>query len=356
MKKLFTLCTLMISVSIAWAQEANCVQTLRLAQSTYEQGRLHELPGLLANCLKSGFTDEEKRQAYLLLTMSYIYLEEPEEADGAMLKLLQTDHFFEPDDDVHPAEFISLYNKFRTKSLFRAGVALGPTFNMASVVKDYSVGQAATGTGKYSPRVGFQIGLVFEKDLLERGPNKPPLLTLAPEFNLALRGYSYSTTPFFDEDGDLPVASQDFIAKISRFELNPLVKLNLKKSKWNPFIVAGPGINYLTKNTFSAGNTKWDNGAGAVSGADLENFKDTGKSVSVSGTIGLGVRIRFGGLYGTFDVRWRQDVSNFINTSQRNIPEVLFDYGIPTDDFRLSTFSINLGVQYAYFNPKKLIK
>lgn len=340
----------------AFGQDANCVQTLRLAQSTYEQGRLHELPGLLAGCLKSGFTDEEKRQAYLLLTMSYIYLEEPEEADGAMLKLLQTDHFFEPDDDVHPAEFISLYNKFRTKSLFRAGLALGPTLNMASVITDYSAGQAAGGSGKYSPRPGFQIGLVFEKDILERGSEKPPLLTLAPEFNLALRGYSYSGTPFMDEDGVEPAATQEFIAKIQRFELNPLVKLNLKKSKWNPFIVAGPGVNYLTKNTFSGGNTKWTNEAGAVSGADLDIFKNTGKTISLSGIVGVGVRIRFGGLYGTFDVRWRQDVSNFINTSQRNIPEVQFDYAYPTDDFRLSTFSINLGVQYAYFNPKKLIK
>jgi hypothetical protein len=291
-----------------------------------------------------------------LLTMAYIYLEEPEKADEAMLNLLRTDHFFEVDRNVHPAEFISLYNKFRTKSLFRIGANLGPTFNMASVYSDEYVGQTAAGAGKYAPKVGFQIGLVFEKDILERGNDKPPLLTLAPEVVYAIRSYGYSSTPFVNDVDETPAAAQEYTAKINRFEINPLVKVNLRKSNLNPHIIVGPGLNYLLSNTISGAVLNWNNGAGTVTGPDIDTYKSTGNALSVSGVLGFGVRLRFGSVYGTLDLRWRQDISNFINSSSRNVPEVQFDYAVASDNFRLSTFSVNLGIQYAYFNPKKLIK
>ena len=102
----------------------DCAQSLRLASSSYDQGRLHEIPELLKKCLDNGFTSIEKVNAYKLLALSYLYLEEPEKADEAMLELLNTDHFFEPNQAVDPAEFIGLYNTFRTKPLFSIGVKL----------------------------------------------------------------------------------------------------------------------------------------------------------------------------------------------------------------------------------------
>src|SRR5690349_4248403 len=92
-------------------QTANCTQVLRLARAVYEQGRLHELETLLKDCLAgevgttNGFsTVQEKVDAYRLLCLSYIYLEEPTKADEAMQGILDTDHFFavNPTD---PAEF-----------------------------------------------------------------------------------------------------------------------------------------------------------------------------------------------------------------------------------------------------------
>ena len=78
----------------AYGQSTSCAQTLRLAQSVYDQGRLQELNGILQNCLQNGFTKQERVEAYKLLTLSYIYQEEPEKADEAMLDLLRTDPYF----------------------------------------------------------------------------------------------------------------------------------------------------------------------------------------------------------------------------------------------------------------------
>ena len=120
MKRLYLSAFIILLLSQgSYAQLTTCAQTLRLANSTYEQGRLHELPDLLAKCLENGFDKQEKVQAYKLLALTYIYLEEPEKADEMMLKILQTDNYFTINKDIDPAEFIALYNTFRTKPVYR---------------------------------------------------------------------------------------------------------------------------------------------------------------------------------------------------------------------------------------------
>src|SRR6187549_1035341 len=94
MKRLIPLIFLVLISLEGYSQLVSCSQTLRLARSTYEQGRLHEIPALLAKCLAGGFSQQEKVEAYKLLCLSYIYLEEPQKADEAMLNLLRTDHYF----------------------------------------------------------------------------------------------------------------------------------------------------------------------------------------------------------------------------------------------------------------------
>src|SRR5882672_2230160 len=116
MKRLyFLIIGSVVNVTTAFSQASNCTQTLRLIRTTYDQGRLHELPSIAEGCLTApkgkGFTDEEKKEAYRYLTLAYIYLEEPEKADEMMLKLLETEHFYVVNTSIDPAEFIALYKK-----------------------------------------------------------------------------------------------------------------------------------------------------------------------------------------------------------------------------------------------------
>ena len=82
MRKKLLLMAVVMSAGMHMARgQSTCAQTLRLAQSIYEQGRLHELPQLLEHCLSDGgFNEEEQVSAYKLLTLTYIYLEEPVQA------------------------------------------------------------------------------------------------------------------------------------------------------------------------------------------------------------------------------------------------------------------------------------
>src|SRR6478609_1558916 len=130
----------LIGFNSAFAQQGGA-QTLRLAQSIYEQGRLHELPSLpgLKDSEIIKYSKSDQVNAYRLLTLANIYLEEPEKADENMLKLLQTEHFYEPNEQVEPAEFIGLYKTFRTKPVFNIGLKFGPNSTIPMISSQYYV-------------------------------------------------------------------------------------------------------------------------------------------------------------------------------------------------------------------------
>jgi hypothetical protein len=113
-------------------------QTLRLARATYEQGRLHEIPSQLSEEIISQMSKQEKVEAYKILCLSYIYLEEPEKADEAMLNILSTDHYYEINDRVDPAEFVALYYTFRRNPIYRIGAKLGGNFSRPNVSESVS--------------------------------------------------------------------------------------------------------------------------------------------------------------------------------------------------------------------------
>src|SRR5688572_13334809 len=222
----------------------SCVQTLRLARATYEQGRLHEIEGQLKPCLDGGFTKDEKQlevEAYKLLCLSYIYLEEPEKANEAMLNILKKDHDFQINTAVDPAEFVGLYNTFRSKPLFSVGVTFGPNATIPNVTENYSVGGSSAGEGKYSPKVNIQIGLVFEKQLFGK-------FTAAPELSFSNRSFTYTNPNLFLSDvNGASVANQTGDIKQTWLDLNLLMQYKLGKGILNSYVGFGPNVGMLVK-------------------------------------------------------------------------------------------------------------
>ena len=91
-----------------------CAQTLRQARTVFDEGRIHEIETLVSSCIEKGFTDEERTEAYRLLILSYIYLDEADKADEAMLALLRVNHHYQVNEQADPTELIVLYETFRT--------------------------------------------------------------------------------------------------------------------------------------------------------------------------------------------------------------------------------------------------
>jgi hypothetical protein len=360
MKRLLTpavVLTLLIS-SPVFAQEldVNCTQTLRTARNTYDQGRLHEIPQILQKCLANGFTETEKIEALKILVQTFIYLEEPAEADKAMLTLLQTDHFFIPNDQADPIEFISLYKKFRTKPVWRVGVKFGALTSGVSVIKNHYVWEESAGKGKYSSQVGIQFGGVFEKDLNDR-------IVLAPEVMYQTAKFTYKNdTPLKKDEEDKTVTQQILdLKKQTRVSLNLLVQYKLGKlgditDNFIPFVAIGPSFNILT----DAQSTLTTNVTQLVTGPTLIDLEGNYKRMTLSAIGLVGAKLRLGGLYITGDLRLQFGVGNVVNTKNRFHWEGktadMAKYGIVDNDFSLSSASFNIGIMIPKFSPKKLIK
>lgn len=349
---------LLAGLSVASAQAPNCTQVLRLIRTTYEQGRLHELPDLAKSCLAGigtqGFNKDERKEAYRYLTLSYIYLEEPEKADEAMINLMNTDHFYQPNKEVDPAEFIALYNKFRHDPLFRVGLKFGMNLTQPNVTHYYNVGSAGAGKGSYSMSPSFQVFGVFEKDFFHKSPwNR---LVLAAEVGYVSRAYTYTNgeLALADEPPFAPVSNQQFELSHQFIDLNVIGQFKFKNTmNVQTYLGGGPGISYLLGSSNLA-TTVLGNGF-TVTGPAIDDT-ETYNKLLISFTAVAGIKYKFGEVYLTAEARYQYGFTNVVNPATRTNDEVAFDYQGRYNDYHLSNLHLSIGIIYPHFKPLKLIR
>lgn len=348
-----------LSVGYSYAQTSTCAQTLRLARSTYEQGRFHEIPALLENCLASGdskFTKQERVEALRILTLAYLYQEEPELADATMIRLLNTDHFYEVNRNVDPAEFTALYATFRTNPVFALGLKFLLNTTYPTALNNYYVASGSPGKGEYSPLFNFQVGASFEKQLFHGKPNsKLSRLTAAPELMFVKHSFGYANEELTTSDQTGESFSRiDGKITQTRIDLNGLIQYKLKESTINPYAMIGPGVSYLVR-TDSDLETQFPSRGSVVTGTSVD-MSNTFNAFDFTANIGAGLKFKFGEIYLTADVRYKYGLTSLINKSTRSNLEATFDYGFGNNDIRQSSVIVNIGFTWPYFNPKKLVK
>jgi hypothetical protein len=112
------------SVFILSGQE-DCSSKLVEAQRLYRQGLIEDIPQLLQPCIESGFTRAQRNEAYKILILAYLFDGNQYNAENTMVDFLKKNPEYEvmPND---PVEFISLFETFRTMSVFSFGLNFGP--------------------------------------------------------------------------------------------------------------------------------------------------------------------------------------------------------------------------------------
>lgn len=339
-----------VFVQVALAQEQEqtaCAQSLRTARAVYDDGRLHELPALLSACITQG-SKEEKVEALKLLTLTYIYLGEPLEADNHMVLLLKADPFFQINQAVDPAEFINLYNQFRTTPLFNIGLFFGINHVQNSVINTHYVFPNGAGQGSYTGNISISLGLSFEKKLNE-------LFTINPELVFTSRSFSYNNTDIIRDINDQVIENSGISAQYAQswIDGNLLLQINLFQKKESTFYaLIGPGMQYMTNN-FAEVETR--TGTQVVSGPSID-LLSTNNRLNYHASIGAGARFRIGSVYFRPDIRYMPGFTNITNASarQQNESEAVLRYGLPLNDYRNSTIMLNVvAIMYPYFNPKK---
>ncbi len=333
----------------------DCTQQLRNARSLYDQGRLHELPGILAHCLNSGFSQSEKVEAYKLLIQTYIYLEEPDSADLQMINLLNTDHFFQVNEALDPVEFKNLYQKFRHDPVFRYGLRVGPNFDHVSVLKNHYIFGNSMGKGRYQTHAGIQFGLLFEKDL-KYLKNK---LTFNPELFYSSYSFTYLNNDPLAVDQTQEGKLEHDLSQ-TKVQANLLLQYKIEDEitladKFTPYVAIGPAVSYLLTSSFDG----LTNVGSEITGSTIDTHVNY-KPIIVSVLATAGIKFRVGEVYITGDVRFQYGLMNVVNEKKRfrwdgNTKEQLH-FGYVDNDYTISQSMFNIGIIVPRFNPIKNIR
>lgn len=331
----------LICLSFKGHGQSSCALTLRTARTTYDQGRLQDLPALLDNCLKDGFTKQEKVEAYKLLVLSYIYLEEPSRANAAMLELLRTDPYFELNESADAAEFISLYKTFRTWPIYRLGAKLGVNATSPSIV---SSADALTGAAvSYSPSINFQSGIVFEIPV-------SPRLTLNPELYFQVRSFNYKSS--LDLTGALDNSSRGKETH-NLLSLPVSLQFEISESKLHPYVSAGVSVDYL----FNARITMNRHRVNAPSVQERTfDVTSSRNKINFNAVASVGTKLKLGSgfVVGELRVVYGLRKINEPGSAYTIDDYLLFDNAYADNLMKLNSLTICVGYIYNVFNPTKL--
>jgi hypothetical protein len=210
------------------------------------------------------------------------------------------------------------------------------------------------GNGRYIPTVSFQGGLVFEKDFKEG-------FVINPEVFYSLQSFTYknSETYFVDNPEAPKDASFTHDIKQARIQANMLMQYKLGKSKFSPYVAAGPVVGYLMSSVFE-GLTNLES-RDNITGSTIDNT-DKYKAINLSAMVAVGGRIKLSGIYITADIRYQYGFFNIVKPENRHkldtpdMERLYTQYSYIDNDFSLNQAMFTIGLMYPFFSPKKLIK
>lgn len=333
---------MLASHTFAFAQEA-CSQILIKAQIAYYEGRANEVSQIMETCLKDGFTRDEKLQAYRLLTISYLYLNEPIEAENALLALLRLNPEYKINESVDPAEFINLYKQFRTHPVYLAGFKLGGNVSFIQLLKNFSLDNTAEAQIFYAPQLSYQGGASLELPLNKR-------FSFSPEIYVAGKKYMHKTNLFGFENLTFNEAQH-------RIELPLMLTYNINKKRFNPFFNAGFSFDALfssyskvrREDNDSSGEVKKE-----VTGPNI-TLNAQRRLINYSAIAGAGFKFKSGRNLITAEVRYKLGMMNMVKKNERySNTELIYRYGYLDNDIVLNSIVFSLGYIIPVYQPKIL--
>jgi hypothetical protein len=318
-----------------------CSQNLKKAQKEYDEGRLSEVPVTLEECLKEGFTKDQKLQAYRLLILTYLFTDELELAEQNLLKLLNEDPEYTINPLLDPAEFTTLYNTYNTSAVISIGLTGGPNQTRVHLHQAYSTDNS-NNKATYKPHFGFQTGLSADILLKKR-------FQLNTGLQLVQKSYEYKNKLFQYTNLDLK-ESQLWM------ELPVALKYNFRyKKKLIPYLYAGASVNLFLSSIGKLTRIS-DAGNNDASGPNVK-LGSLRNRFNYSALIGGGLKYKIGYSYLCLDLRYAYGLKNIVNTSKRySDSNLIYFYGYLDSDISINNLFVSVGYFKSFYKPKKIKK
>ncbi len=336
------------------AQEKSCEQTLNDATDEFNAGRFYGIPAMLANCIESGFTREQRQRAFLLLTQTYLLLDDPLGAEHSYLEVLKANPEYAPDPMSDPIDLVYLGKKFTASPIFsvfgRAGINFSPVRVIHSVPAYSGLVPEIT---SYSIRPGFQLAAGFDWHFAEQLALSAELAGLGTQAYRRTRANMFGGQDYQVVTDRLTMLNSSFALK---YAFNRFMGSQVRK--FVPQAYLGISFSFLVsdKATFeSFNNDPSDAGfntiiAGPVS-LNLLPYRNR-FSYQIFG--GAAVKYKFGLDYLFVDLRYTAGMANLVKPESTFPGQPAQEFGHVDDYFRLDNIALSVGYIKPFYHPRKL--
>jgi|WetSurMetagenome_2_1015567.scaffolds.fasta_scaffold46725_3 hypothetical protein len=339
-------CLIAIGLSVyvpllLYSQESgSCAENLRTAQSLFDKGQVEQVPSLLEECMKSGFTREESLLAYKLLIQSFLFEDKLEQADSTMMEFLKKnpEYVISPTDH---SSFVHLYNNFVVKPVVQIAVHLGTS--QPFIFKSDDSHSLAGEPGDKQYKSGT-LNLYTSIEAKFKINNKLDL-------NIET-GYSQITF----KNSEIFMVFEKNVYKETQKRLEIPVSLSYNFNgfgKLTPYARLGVGPALTLIATSSASSTPTDsNNPFARTGNDNDR-KDSRIEMDMLVQAGAGIKFKTRG--GFFFTELRSNFGIYNQTIRRSSSEKELNwyYFIDDDDFWINTVNLNVGYTQIFYKPSK---
>ncbi len=355
MKHIYHYVFIIMGIILWWRLPAqDCAQALRLARAIYDQGRLQEVETYLKPCL-SGKSGSDQRalmvEAYKLLCLSHIYLEEPEKADEDMLNIKRTDPYYRPNEGVDPAEYVALYKTFREEPVFRYGARVGITAAQPLVRTVNAAVQLAEGS-QYNFGLTFFVGPGMEVPITSR-------LSLYGEGLYHPLKFSLTENVLIND----PFTGQQRINQFQGTETQNWLYLPVQAeytlfrsssavSRYSPYVAGGISLGYLLNASITAERQREGQSTVPEANIDISRNRING---GIAAAAGIKPQIGKGKL--VVEIRYTYGITPVTSQERAFANErLLADYYYADPVFAVQTFSFSVSYLQDKFSPKKIFR
>jgi len=332
-----------LALPVAKSQQGDCAIVLKNAQKTYDAGAIEKVPDMLQPCLESGFTREERIQAYRLLILTYLFGNNKTDADKYMVKLLKTEPEYQVNPAVDPPEFIKLYESYRTLPLYSVGVIAGGNFSFVNVLEAYSLDNVNSAPGKYKSKANFQGGINVNRYLYDH-------IELSLDIIYMLNTFEYVNNALLSNTNTVTfLENQTWI----RAPLTATYAFDY--GKWKPFARLGGCFGYLLNDQATVIRNYGSNLSSEEKGPPVNMFQyNQREKYNYWIVFGGGVRYMVKRGFFTFDLGYNLGLANIVNQQNRfSNTDLLYTYYYVDSDFKLSNLTFSLGFNYSFYKPTK---
>jgi len=326
----------------AFGQETSCSSKLEQAREKYNAGIVQDVPGLLEGCITSGFTGEERLQAYKLLINAYIFDDNLRQAETTMLVFLKTFPGYKASSDDTP-EFTSLLNQYDNRPRGSFGFFAGTNFSLVRVKETFGVQNLNSISGNYrSHGPSFQAGFTYHVFI-------HPKIELGLEPVFTGTRYGYEVTPY-------PFTDIKYEESQTRIELPVTLTYCFTGKKLSPYLLAGGSVSMLLSAKGNISRSFHNTGDYRFStlAADNMTITDQRNGAELKALVGGGLRFAMKRSYVYIDMRYIAGLGSQVKAGSRNNPadENTWRYYYIPDDFSLDNLSLRIGLAKTLYHPR----